>query len=204
MNFSMKMAAMINMIKKNGVATIIAASDTHERLTKKSRSTKEPRPEFLEGLVCYTKSVVSLGFDYNDLVRGEMEKGLGDPSQWKSEASKVSQPDPDFANGIVRQGISNPQQKYVRVYIEQGPIKIKPELIYINAKGEDVTSLITQEIRDDFFPIGYGSEKQLVSGSLNEVKPREYKLENLKGIVCEEIEHICETTPSYVKEKFGV
>ena len=204
MNPALKMAAMINMIKNPGVATIIAASDIHERLTKKSRSTKETRPEFLEGLVCYTKSVVSLGHNYNDLVRHQMAKGLGDPSQWEEQASKVSQPDPDFSNGIVRRGINNPSQKYVRVYIDQGAIKIKPELIYVNSHGDDVTSLITQEVREDFFPIGYGSEKQLLAGSLNEVKPREYKLENIKGIVCEEIEHVCETIPDFIKQRFGV
>lgn len=204
MNTNLKMSIMLNAIKKPGIAQIIAASDVGERMTKKCRKTGEPRPIWLDGLVCYTKSVVALGFDYNDVVRNEMARGIGDPFLWEEKASTVSMPDPDSTNGIVRRGIKNPEQKYVRIFIDMGRIKIKPESIFINAFGDDVTDRITDDIRESYFRIEHGSVKQLEAGALNEVKPREYKLENFMGIVCEEIEYISEAIPTFVKEKFGV
>ncbi len=170
--------ATLNTIETHGMATLVAASDIGERLTKKSRADKSPRPEFLEGLVRFTMSVVSLNHDYNKGVVNQIKKAGNDPAAWIPEESTVSQPDPLCPNGVVRMGIKNPEQKYVRVFVGMSPNKSYEE-VYLNGKGENVTHLITEEIRDNFFPLKYGSEKQLLAGSEKEIIPREYKAENV-------------------------
>lgn len=168
----------LNQVDLHGMATLIAASDIGERLTKKSRADKSPRPAFLDGLVRYTMSVVSVHHDYNEGVKNQIKKAGGNPADWNPEESTVSQPDPLSTNGIVRMGLKNTEQKYVRIFVGMSANKSYEE-VYINGKGENVTHLITEEIRDNFFPIKYGSEKQLLAGSGKEVIPREYKAENV-------------------------
>jgi len=147
-------------------------------LTKKSRADKSPRPEFLEGLKRYTMSVVSLHHDYTRAVENQIAKNGGDKSQWETEESRVSVPFAQSTNGIMREGIKNPEQKYVRVFVGLGANKSYEE-VYINAKGENVTDLITAEIKENYFPKKYASKKQTDAGVAKEVKPREYKAENV-------------------------
>jgi hypothetical protein len=168
----------LNQVEVHGMATLVAASDIGERLTKKSREDKTPRPDFLDGLVRYTMSVVSLKHDYNTAVVNQIKKAGGNPADWTPEESTVSQPDPLSVNGIVRMGLKNPEQKYVRIFVGMSANKSYEE-VYINGRGENVTHLITQEIKENFFPLKYGSEKQLLAGSEKEVIPREYKAENV-------------------------
>jgi uncharacterized protein YukJ len=168
----------VNQIDLHGMATLIAASDIGDRLTKKSRADKSPRPDFLDGLVRYTMSVVSLKHDYNKAVINQISKAGGNPADWNPEESTVSQPDPLCPNGIIRMGLKDTDKKYMRVFVGMSANKSYDE-VYINAKGENVTHLITEEIKENFFPLKYGSEKQLLAGSQKEVIPREYKAENV-------------------------
>jgi hypothetical protein len=168
----------LNNIDKHGMATLVACSEIGDRLTKKSRADKSPRPEFLEGLKRYTMSVVSLHHDYTRAVENQIVKGGGDKSQWETEESKISEPFAQSTNGIMRQGLRNPEQKYVRVFVGLGANKSYEE-VYINAKGENVTELITKEVKENYFPKKYASKKQEAVGVAKEVKPREYKAENI-------------------------
>jgi hypothetical protein len=170
--------ATMNQIDLHGMATLVAASDIGERLTKKSRADKSPRPAFLEGLVRYTMSVVSLHHDYNKSVVNQINKVGGNPADWIPEESTVSQPDPLCPNGIIRMGLKDTDKKYFRIFVGMSANKSYEE-VYLNGKGENVTHLITEEIRDNFFPLKYGSEKQLLAGSEKEIIPREYKAENV-------------------------
>jgi len=168
--------AELNRVDSHGMASIIAVSEI--KLTKKSRADKSPTPDFLEGLVRIAKSVVNLNHDYNKAVRNQIEKAGCDPSDWQPEPSKFSEPDPSCPNGIVRQHKDDSSKKYIRVFVGMNSSKAYEE-VYINGKGENVTDLITQDIKDNFFPKKSGSQKQAMSGSGKEIKPREYKAENI-------------------------
>jgi hypothetical protein len=176
-----KLIETLNKIDVHGMATLIACSDIGERLTKKSRADKTPRPDWLDGLQRYTMSVVSLKHDYTKAVTNQIVKGGGDPSQWETAESTVSQPDPSCPNGILRMGLKNTEQKYVRVFVGMTANKSYEEF-YINGQGVNVTDRITKEIKDNFFPIKYGSENQLLAGAAKEIMPREYKAENIHYI----------------------
>lgn len=166
----------INAISTHGMARIIAASTV--RVTKKSRSDKSPAPEWMDGLTRVAMFTANVGHDYQTAVRNQVEKSGMDPQNFQAEASNVSENDPDSTNGIIRQGLKDPNQKYVRVYVDMGPNKVYEERYY-NAAGEDVTDKIDEQVRADFFPKKYGSEKQMLAGAAKEVKPREYKAENI-------------------------
>ena len=165
-------------IKGHGAASLIAKSDLHERLTKKARSDKSPLPTWAEGLISLTRSVVNVNHVYEKSVKNQVTKNGHNPDNFQVEESKVSRPIEGWPNTILREGHSDTEKLYVRVFIDMG-IKTSVETYYINGKGRDVTDLVDDKFKEDFFPKKYGSEKQMLAGSAKEVKPREYKADNI-------------------------
>ena len=160
--------------KENVKATIVAKSDIHERLTKKSRTDKSPLPEWAQGLVTLTRSVVRLNKSYEETINSHLS-ATGFVDSFKAAPSTVSQTIKDFPNEILREGV-NSDKLYIRVFLEEDN---DLEVIYLNGKGENVTSLVTTDFRDNFFPLKYGSEKQARHGVSEEVRLRDYKAENI-------------------------
>jgi hypothetical protein len=171
------LASMLAQINTHGLASLIAISDVGERMTKKSRSTKLPPPSWSEGLICVTRSTVNINHDYERSVNNQIKKN-GFPQVFTADPSTVSVTIPGFPNDILRQGANDPSRYYVRVFIEMGA-KTTVEAIYLNGKGQDVTSMVTEQFKDDYFPKKYGSVKQMLHGAAKETKPREYKAENI-------------------------
>lgn len=167
----------LRQVNGHGLASIVAISDIGERLTKKSRATKEPRPAWAEGLYGLTRTVVNVGHDYEKAVLNQLKKSEGDLS-FKAEESTVSKPIEDFPNNLLREGIKNPNQLYLRVFVGMGA-KTSIETFYFNLSGENVTALVTDDFKDNYFPLKYGSVKQAVHGSEKEIMPRDYKLDNI-------------------------
>lgn len=165
-------------INGHGAASLIAKSDVHKRLTKKSRSDSTPLPQWAEGLISLTRSVVNVNHVYERSVKNQIAKNGNDPDNFKVEKSKVSIPVEGWPNTLLRESEKNPDQLYVRVFIEMG-IKTSVETYYINAQGRNVTDLVNAKFKEDFFPKKYSSKKQEEAGSGKEVKPREYKAENI-------------------------
>ena len=179
--FPSNLKTLVETLKKidtHGMASLVAKSDVHERLTKKARSDKSPLPTWAEGLICLTRSVVNVNHDYNAGVKNQIIKNGFDPKNFEAEESTVSRPIDGWPNQVLREGAKNPDQLYVRVFIEMG-VKTTLEAYYLNGKGQDVTALVTEQFQDDFFPKKYGSEKQMLAGAAKEIKPREYKAENI-------------------------
>lgn len=168
----------LRQIDGHGVASIIAKSDVGERMTKKARSDKSPPPAWSEGLVCITRSVVNVNHVYETAVKNQIVKNGLDPAAFEVEESKISRPVDGWPNTLLREGLKDANQLYVRVFIEMG-IKTTVETFYLNGKGQNVTDLVTDQFRDDFLEKKYGSVKQMVAGAKKEVKPREYKAENI-------------------------
>jgi hypothetical protein len=193
--------AVLNGVDSHGMARVIAKSDLDKRLTKKSRADKSPRPDWMVGLYRVSMFTANVMHDYNQAVKNQVEKSGSDPNNFQAEASKISEPDPDSPNGIVRQSLRDPNQKYVRVFVGMGPEGSYSEC-YINGNGEDVTKKITDEIKANFFPVKSGSEKQMLAGSEKEVKPREYKAENV--IYFQKGDSVYNTLSDQIKETFGL
>ena len=180
-NFPANLSTLINTIKQidgHGVASLIARSDIHERLTKKARSDKSPLPDWAEGLICLTRSVVNVNHVYEKAVQNQVAKNGFDPNNFQVEESKVSRPVDGWPNTLLREGLKNPDQLYVRVFIEMG-VKSSVETYYLNGRGKNVTDEVDSTFKEDFFPNNYASEKQMLAGSGKEIKPREYKAENI-------------------------
>lgn len=167
----------LRQVQGHGLASIIAMSDIGERLTKKSRETKETAPDWSRGLYSLTRTVVNIGHDYEKAVVNQLKKSEGDTS-FKAEESKVSRPVLDFPNNLLREGVNNPDQLYLRVFVGMME-RPKGETLYFNLHGENVTALVDDSFKDNFFPLKYGSVKQAVHGSEKEIMPRDYKLENI-------------------------
>lgn len=165
-------------VNTHGIASLIAKSDIHERMTKKSRADKSLPPEWSQGLICLTRSVVSVNHTYEKAVQNQIAKNGFDPKNFQVEASTVSNAVAGWPNTLLREGLKNVDQLYVRVFIEMG-VKSSLETYYLNALGENVTDKVTRDFRENFFPKEYGAEKQMLAGSGKEIKPREYKAENI-------------------------
>lgn len=168
----------IREINKHGVAAIIAASDTHERMTKKSRADGSPVPAWAQGLRALTYSTVNLNHDYTKAINNHLEKTGFNPN-FVADESTVSKPIEGWPNTILRESPKNPDQLYVRVFIEMSKAIVKPEVFYINGLGQNVTDQVTKEFKENFFPKQYGSQKQAEHGVSKEVQVREYKAENI-------------------------
>ena len=165
--------------KDHGMISTIARGDVCDRMTKKSRSDKTPPPEWSLGLHSVTRSVMAskpAEGNYTTAVQNQQAKA-GFAKDFVAQASKISQPIEGFPNGLLREGLKNPDQLYVRFYIDVFPTKM--EQYYFNEKGENVTHLVTTEFKDNFFPKKYGSVTQAMAGVAKEIKPREYKAENI-------------------------
>lgn len=167
----------IKQVTTHGLASIIAKSDVGTRLTKKARSDKSELPEWSIRLYSITRTVVSVNHDYSKAVNNQIKKS-GNDATFEASESTVSVPVEDFPNSILRQGRINPNQLYFRVFVDL-TVKTKVEVYYFNGLGENVTDKITEQFKDDFFPKVSGSTKQLLHGAEKEVKPKEYKLENI-------------------------
>jgi hypothetical protein len=167
----------LRQVTTHGLASIIAKSDVGTRLTKKARSDKSELPQWSIGLYSISRTVVSVNHDYNKAVNNQIKKS-GNDTDFQADESSVSIPIEDFPNSILRQGRSNPDQFYVRVFVDL-TVKTKNEIYYFNSLGENVTDKVTEQFKDDFFPKVSGSTKQMLHGAEKEVKPREYKIENI-------------------------
>ncbi len=167
----------IKQVTTHGLASIIAKSDVGTRLTKKARSDKSELPIWSIGLYSITRTVVSVNHDYSKAVNNQIKKS-GSDMEFDASESTVSVPVEDFPNSILRQGRTNPNQLYMRVFVDMG-VKVKTETYYFNGIGENVSDKITEQFKDDFFPKESSSVKQLLHGAEKEVKPKEYKLENI-------------------------
>jgi hypothetical protein len=169
----------LRQINSHGACALIAKSDVHRDMLKKSRSDKTIlTPAWASGLFCITRSVVNVNHDYNKAVSNQIVKNGFDPDNFIPEASKISVPVEGWPNTLLREKTDNPEQLYVRVFIEMG-VKTSLEMYYFNDKGQNVTDKVTPEFRQDFLKASSGSEKQMLAGSGKEVKPREYKIENI-------------------------
>jgi len=163
----------------HGLVSLIAQSDSHTRMTKKSRADKSLPPEWSEGLICLTRSAVHIkpkAGSYGNAINNHLDK-TGMTPDFKAEESKVSRPITDFPNEVLREGQKDQEKLYVRIYVDVMPSKV--EAYYVNGKGEDVTHKVTKEFKENFFPKKYGSQKQAEHGVSKELKPREYKAENI-------------------------
>lgn len=164
-------------ITRPTIASVVVKSDVHERMTKKSRLDKTPRPEWAEGLISLTRYVVRVGNDYGKWINNHLAQ-TGFAPVFEADKSNVSEPIPDFPNEILRQGVHDKSKLYVRLYPDS-TLKNHTEVFYINAKGEDVTSKVDASFKEAFFPIPSGSVKQAEHGVSKEVQPRDYKAENI-------------------------
>ena len=184
--FPKHLTALVNelrLIDSHGVASLIAKSDVGDRLTKfhrgdKVKGIKTPPPAWSNGLYCLTRSIVNVNHVYEKAVKNQIVKNGLDPAAFEVEESKVSRPVDGWPNTLLREGLNDPDQLYVRVFIEMG-IKTTLETFYFNGAGQDVTHLITDDFRENFMEKKYGSVKQMVAGAAKEIKPREYKAENI-------------------------
>lgn len=175
------MENLINALKQvnsHGLASLIAKSDIGTRLTKKARSDKSILlPDWCNGLYSITRTVVNVNHDYSKAVNNQIKKAGHEP-EFQADESSVSIPIEDFPNTILRQGRSNPDQLYVRVFVNL-TVKAKVETYYFNGLGENVTDRITEEFKADYFPKESSSVKQILHGAEKEIKSREYKIENI-------------------------
>jgi hypothetical protein len=168
-------------IERHGMCKILGRSEIGKRLTKKSRADKTPRPDWLdEGTMCYSWFSPSVKHDYTTALHNKQD-AAGYEKNFEAEESRVSDPDPDFPNGVVRKGKNGREnQKYVRLFPSLSANK-NVESVYINGNGEDITDRITPEIRANFFPKKSESKKQAEYGveGKNQVQVREYKADNI-------------------------
>lgn len=167
----------LSKITRPTIASVIVKSDVHERMTKKSRLDKSPRPDWAEGLISLTRYIVRVGNNYPTTINNQLAK-TGFAPVFVADKSNVSEPIPDFPNEILRQGVHDSSKLYVRLYPDND-LKNHTEVFYINAKGEDVTSKVDASFKEAFFPIPSGSVKQAEHGVSKEVMPRDYKAENI-------------------------
>lgn len=164
-------------ITRPTIASVIVKSDVHERMTKKSRLDKSPRPTWAEGLISLTRYIVRVGNNYQTGINNHLAK-TGFAPVFVADQSNVSEPIPDFPNEVLRQGVRDNSKLYVRVYTDAS-LKNHTETFYINALGQDVTSMVDAAFKEAFFPIPSGSVKQAEHGVSKEVQPRDYKAENI-------------------------
>jgi hypothetical protein len=154
-------------------------------MTKKSRADKSLPPEWSNGLIGITRSVMAIKGAIDGYTKA-VDNKLPEGESYNTEASKVSQPIEGFPNGILREGLKNADQLYVRLFVDVFQSNV--EQYYFNDKGEDVTHLVTKDFKDNFLPKKYASKKQADAGVEKEIKPREYKAENIiylqRGDVC--------------------
>jgi len=165
--------------KDHGLVSLIAQSDLHTRMTKKSRADKSPPPEWSKGLISLTRSTVHIkpkAGSYGSAINNHLAKNEMNPN-FVAEESKISRPIEDFPNEVLREGVKDADKLYVRIYIDVMPSKV--EMYYLNDKNEDVTHLVTKDFKDNFLPKKSGSQKQAEHGVSKELKPREYKAQNI-------------------------
>lgn len=168
----------LKQVNSHGLASLIAKSDVGTRLTKKARSDNSKiLPEWCEGLYSISRTVVNVNHDYSKAVNNQIKKSGHEP-EFQADESSISIPIEDFPASILRQGRTNPDQLYVRVFTDM-TVKVKMEIYYFNGLGENVTDRITEEFKADYFPKESSSVKQILHGAEKEVKPREYKIENV-------------------------
>jgi hypothetical protein len=183
-----KLIETMNTLEGHGLCRIIAKTEV-KLLVKGRSSTKGnivPVPKELEGLTRYYQIVASVGHSYSTGVKNQIKKAGGDPTLWVDEECKYSERDPESTNGIIRRHKTRHEEKYLRYFPElMGDTHGKG--FYLNAQGDDVTSLITPQIEAEFFA-DYKKEPSLKQSEVmasqeigleKEVKPRNLKAENL-------------------------
>ena len=175
--------------KITGMGNAKIISVTEVKLLKKHRSTKDLVPPHLEGLQKVTMQVVRIGDDYTARVNNSIKKNGIVGAQYPTVPSKISLP--DSPNGVVRKGIKNAAQKYIRTFIVDGQVNKNMEVIYINSKNQVIVP--SRDEKDGFFPKSYGCVKQAIHGVSKEIKVREYKSQSIKylqkgNLICNTLE----------------
>jgi hypothetical protein len=175
----------LSKIETIGACSLIAKSDEHKRLTVKGRNSKIPLPSWAVGLYSITRMVVSVNNDYAKAVNNQI-KANGLTPDFQAEESKISRPIEEWPNAILREGLKNPDQLYVRVFTNM--VKTNMVKFFFNSLGENVTDLISDDFRAEYMTLPKIAVKQVLHGVAKEVEPREYLAENIiylkKGDAC--------------------
>lgn len=177
----------LNKIEGHGFAKLI--SMTGNLLNKKGRD-GSPLPDNFSDLKKITLSQVWVGRDYNKGVINKIKKAGFDPKEmWTPEPSRISEADPDCHNGIIRQGLKDNLQKYVRFIFDKNTTS---KSIFIN---NNIEVKVTVSDQENFFKSPPSKAGVVVKQSLSGVKDneeilvREYKFESVLYFKFGEIEY---------------
>lgn len=148
----------------------------------KSRIDKSPTPEKFKNLKKVSFFIGSIANDYESGINKRLAMIGADPS-FISDVSSVSAPFPASTNGIMRMGISNQDQKYVRIYLNVAPNNYC-ESVYVDEDNKIVN--LTHEDLEAFFPKKSESKKQSEHGLDKDLhyQVREFKSENIIYFQC--------------------
>ena len=160
-------------------------SVTEVKTLAKSRIDKSPTPAKYQGVRKVSFFVGTVGNNYQDLVNNRLIIS-GNDAGFVADASSVSAPFPASKNGIMRMGLKNPDQKYIRIYFNVSPNNYN-ETIYIDADGNVLD--IPQADMEAYFPAKSDSKKQEEHGLEKDiqVQVREFKQESIAYFQCGEV-----------------
>lgn len=152
-------------------------SVTEVKILKKSRFDGSPVPAKFSDLKKVSFFVASVGHDYSNIVQNRVDK-FGSGSDYNVEQSTVSVPFNQSLNGVMRSGIKDDNQKYIRLFFNTSPNAYN-ETKYVNGSGEVIVP--SQYEIDAFFPKKTDVQKQIEHG-LDKgtfITLREFKCENI-------------------------
>ena len=167
-------------IKRAGMAKI--AMTTIPKLTKKSRADGTPTPERLLDLKKVSFGSYPIGYEYCAENKG-VERGLtasgANPKDFVVEKASGMHQDPMCGNGIVYEKDDNIEQKYIRIYKQNGKLHAQTKSAYINSKGDIIN--VSPEDLANYFPVISPPMKQVLAGMDEEhlVLPISPKAENI-------------------------
>lgn len=160
-------------------------SVTDLKLLKKSRLDGRPCPDKFLGLKKVSFFVATVGNNYEDAINNRLKKH-GLENNFVANKSSVSAPFPMSSNGIMRQGIKDENQKYLRLYFQVGPNK-STESYYVDADGNVID--VSKKDQEEFFDKKYVSKKQENAGLQKEdqVMIRDFKVESIVYFQCGDV-----------------
>jgi len=164
-------------IEKHGFAKIVTVTDGEDFIKKYSdRTRKESRPDSLNGIKKVTMQVISVGHNYDTMIKNQLSKLGVDPDSFNPEECKYSHKFSD--NGLVRQNKTDELSFYFRYFTGVNGITQKSyEEVFINEQGKVIE--ISQDMKDKWFNAKGGSVKQAIAGIEKEIKPRNVRMDNL-------------------------